>query len=122
MKVFSRLQYFINRVKNMKKEKGSCFGQKEHYAKDTHTDTQNEGAYAVQKAFQVVLVVKNSPVNAGNIRDVRSIPGQQRSLEGGTLSESSLEYSEWGFRVSKRKTWQEVSILSIWGLHYEKTI
>jgi hypothetical protein len=31
----------------MKKEKGSCFGQKEHYAKDTHTDTQNEGAYAV---------------------------------------------------------------------------
>ena len=69
-----------------------------------------------------MLVVKNSPANARNIRDVHSIPGLQRSLEGGTLSESSLEYSEWGFRASKRKTWQEVSILSIWGLHYEETI
>ena len=122
MKVFSRLQYFINRVKNMKKEKESCFGQKEHCAKDTHTYTQNEGAYALQRGFQVVLVANNSPANTGDIRDIGSIPGLQRSLEGGTLSESSLQYSERGFRVSERKTWQEVSILSIWGLHYEKMI
>jgi len=32
-------------------------------------------------AFPVVLVVKNPPTNAGNIREVGSIPGSGRSLE-----------------------------------------
>ena len=32
---------------------------------------------------QVALVVKNLPVNAGDIRDVGSIPGSGRSLEEG---------------------------------------
>ena len=34
-------------------------------------------------ASQVVLVVKNLPVNAGDIRDVGSIPGSGRSPGGG---------------------------------------
>ena len=34
-------------------------------------------------ASQVVLVAKNPPANAGNIRDVGSIPGSGRSLGGG---------------------------------------
>ena len=34
-------------------------------------------------ASQVALVVKNLPANAGDIRDVGSIPGLGRSLEGG---------------------------------------
>ena len=32
---------------------------------------------------QVVLVVKNSPANAGDIKDAGSIPGLGRSPEGG---------------------------------------
>ena len=34
-------------------------------------------------AFQVVLVVKSLPVNAGGIRDVDSIPGSGRFPGGG---------------------------------------
>ena len=34
-------------------------------------------------AYQVVLVVKNLPANAEDIRDVGSIPGLGRSPEGG---------------------------------------
>ena len=34
-------------------------------------------------ASQVVLVIKNSPANAGDIRDVGSIPGSGRSPGGG---------------------------------------
>ena len=33
--------------------------------------------------FQVVLVVKNSPANAGDVRDVGLIPGSGRSSGGG---------------------------------------
>ena len=33
--------------------------------------------------FQVLLVVKNSPANAGDIRDTGAIPGLGRSPEGG---------------------------------------
>ena len=35
------------------------------------------------RAFQVVLVVKNLPANAGDIRDAGSIPGSRRSPGGG---------------------------------------
>ena len=34
-------------------------------------------------ASQVVLMVKNLPLNAGDIGDVGSIPGSRRSLGGG---------------------------------------
>ena len=34
-------------------------------------------------ASQVALVIKSPPVNAGDIRDVGSIPGSGRSLRGG---------------------------------------
>ena len=36
-----------------------------------------------ERAFQVALVVKNLPANAGDIRDVGSIPGSGRSPGGG---------------------------------------
>ena len=36
-----------------------------------------------KRALQVALVVKNLPANAGDIRDVGSIPGSGRSPEGG---------------------------------------
>ena len=34
-------------------------------------------------AFQVALMVKNPPVNAGDLRDAGSIPGSGRSPGGG---------------------------------------
>jgi len=40
---------------------------------------------------QVVLVVKNPPVNAGDIRDAGWIPGLGRSPEGG--HSNPLQYS-----------------------------
>ena len=39
--------------------------------------------YIHTRAFQEALVVKNSPANAGDIRDVGLIPGLERSLGGG---------------------------------------
>ena len=42
-------------------------------------------------ASQVVLVVKNPPANAGDIRDVGSIPGLRRSPREG--SGTPLQYS-----------------------------
>ena len=41
-------------------------------------------------ASQVVLVVKNPPANAGEVRDASSIPGQEDSLEKGMASHSSI--------------------------------
>ena len=41
-------------------------------------------------APQVVLVVKNPPVNAGDMRDVGSIPGWEKSLVEGMASHSSI--------------------------------
>ena len=50
----------------------------------------------VMPASQVELVVKNPPVNAGDIRDAGSIPGLGRSLgegNGNPLQYSYLENS-----------------------------
>ena len=58
---------------------------------------------------QVVLMVKNPPANAGNVRDVNSIPGLGRSLGGGHVSylENSMDRGAWratAHRVTKRQT------------------
>ena len=41
-------------------------------------------------ASQAVLVVKNPPASAGNIRDTGSIPGSERSSEEGMVTRSSI--------------------------------
>ena len=41
-------------------------------------------------ASQVALVVKNSPTNAGDTRDMVLIPGWGRSLEKGMATHSSI--------------------------------
>ena len=48
-------------------------------------------ATSLMRASQVVLVVKNLPASAGDIRDVGSIPGWGRSPGGG--HGNSLQYS-----------------------------
>ena len=40
-------------------------------------------SYDNSRASQVTLVVKNLPANAGDARDLGSIPGSGRSLGGG---------------------------------------
>ena len=45
----------------------------------------------IRRASQVVLVVKNLPANAGDIRDVGLIPGSGRSPGGG--HGNALQYS-----------------------------
>ena len=37
----------------------------------------------INRVSQVVIVIKNPPANAGDIRDVGSIPGSERSPGGG---------------------------------------
>ena len=49
------------------------------------------GHYIVLSTSQVALVVKNPSANAGDIRDVGSIPGLGRSPRGG--NGNRLQYS-----------------------------
>ena len=44
----------------------------------------------VTRTSQVALVIKNPPANAGNIRDVGSIPELEDPLEEGTTTHSSI--------------------------------
>ena len=44
------------------------------------TDDLIGKSVAYRQAFQMALVVKNLPANAGDIRDTGSIPGSGRSL------------------------------------------
>ena len=53
----------------------------------------------VSFASQVALVVKNLPANAGDIRDVDSIPGLGRSPGGG--NGNPLQYSCLESRVDR---------------------
>ena len=46
--------------------------------------------YKVARASQAVLTVKNPPANAGDIRDMHSIPGSGRSPEEGMATHSSI--------------------------------
>ena len=57
----------------------------------------------VKGASQVVLMIKNQPANAGDLRDMGSIPGLRRSLgegHGNPLQYSCLENS------MNRGTWR----------------
>ena len=47
--------------------------------------------HAFEGGFPGVLVIKNSPSNAGDLRDIGSIPGPERSLGGG--HGNPLQYS-----------------------------
>ena len=50
--------------------------------------------YALHRASQMALVVKNPPANAGDLRDAGLIPGSERSPGGGhgnLLQHSYLE-------------------------------
>ena len=68
-------------------------------------------------ASQVVLVVKNLPENAGDMRDTGSIPGREDPLEEGlaTLQHSCLENPQgtWWASVHRiEKIWTRLKRLS----------
>ena len=51
--------------------------------------------YLSLQASQVVLMVKNSPANEGDIRDPDSIPRSGRSPEGGMATHSGVLAGEY---------------------------
>ena len=55
------------------------------------------------RASQVVLVVKNPPTNAGDIRDVGSIPRSGRSVGEG--HDNPLQYSHLGNPMDREAWW-----------------
>ena len=67
------------------------------------------------RAFQVALVVKNLPANAGDIRDMGSIPGSGRSPGGGhgnplqySCRQNHMDRGAWWatvHSVTKSQTW-----------------
>ena len=72
-------------------------------------------------ASQVVLVVKNLPVNAGNVRDAGLIPGSGRSLGGGhgnqcqySCLENPMDRGVWWATVHVvTKSWIQLKWLSM---------
>ena len=70
----------------------------------TNTDRQTDTHTYAIGVSQVVLVVKNLPANAGDLRDVGSIPGSGRSPGGvhGTHSNIlSMERGAWWVMVHR---------------------
>ena len=57
------------------------------------------------EASQIVLVVKNQPANAGDLRDMGSIPGSRRSPGGGHVSPCQYSCLE---NPMDRGAWQAI--------------
>ena len=58
-----------------------CYSRKDH--SEDYEDVNKYTQAISPRASQVALVEKNPPANAGDIRDVGSIPESGRSPEGG---------------------------------------
>ena len=57
------------------------------------------------EASQIVLVVKNQPANAGDLRDMGSIPGSRRSPGGGHVNPRQYSCLE---NPMDRGAWQAI--------------
>ena len=76
--------------------------------------------YLDVQASQVVLVVKNPPANAGDVRDVGSIPGSGRSPGEGngnllqySCLENTMDRGAWQATVhGVTKSWTQLKQLS----------
>ena len=71
-------------------ERGPWRGYSPQSCKESNT-TEATSLYVDNRASQVVLVVKKAPANAGDIRDIGSIPWLGRSPGGG--NGNPLQYS-----------------------------
>ena len=63
----------------------------------------------VDMGFSGVIVVKNLPANAGDIRDMRSIPGSGISPGGG--HGTPLQYSCWENPMVRGAWWATVHVV-----------
>ena len=63
----------------------------------------SEGKWCLYGAFQVALVVKNPPANAGATRDACPIPGSGKSPGGG--NGNPLQYSGLENPVDRGASW-----------------
>ena len=85
---------------------------------DSRTNCLNPDCSSTTKATQVVLVVKNPPANEGDIRDMSSIPGSERSPGAGhghPLQYSCLEnpMDRWvGYNLCGRRVGHDWSDLA----------
>ena len=79
-------------------KQGSCISQ-------LRLQWQNSTDWVVKWAYQVVLVVKNLPANARDIRDARWIPGSTRSPGGGHGNPLQYSYLE---KPMDRGAWQPI--------------
>ena len=75
------------------------------------------------RASQVVLVVKNPPANAGDIRELGSIPGSGRSPGGGhrnplqcSCLENPMDRGAW--RATAHQVAKSLSWLKDWQFHF----
>ena len=77
---------------------------------------QNYGIYLhifFKGASQMALVVKNPLVNAGDLRDVASIPGSGRSLEEGMATHSIV--LAWRILEERGAWWATIhSVVKSW--------
>jgi len=83
------------------------------------------------QASQVLLVVKNPPPNAGDLKDMGLIPGSGRSPGGGngnplqySCLENPMDRGAWLVMVYRvAKNWTQLKRLSTWvysGISYSK--
>ena len=76
-----------------------------------------------ERASQVVLVVKNLPAKAGDVRDAGSILGSERSSgegHGNPLEYSCLENSWWATVHAVAKSQTRLKRLSIHYIHTDE--
>ena len=91
---------------------------------------RNAIALGHKGASQVVLVVKNPPANAGDIRDVGSIPGLGRSAGGGHGNPLQYSYLQnpmdrgawWAMVHWVTKSWTRLKQLSTLGTKEVKVL
>ena len=97
-------------------------GKPEYHSRDKRTDTHpghapRTGHCFFPRASQVALVVKNLPANAGDARDVGSIPELRRSPGVGngnplqySCLENAMDSGAWQARVhGVTKSWTQLS-------------
>ena len=88
------------------------FPGKQIGSRDLHARNLS-GSVLISRAFQVVLVVKNLPVNAGDIRHMGSVPGSGRPPEGGRAK--PLQYSCLENPMDRGTYWATVrGVAKIW--------
>ena len=103
--------------------KGENFYSKTHCL--TH-HTTFKTTYELNRASKMALVVKNPPANAGDVRDMGSVPGLGRSprrRNGNSLQCSCLEvHACMSFIVEKNKTQGSPYFCLKLNMHFSKCV